>query len=255
MFGETGTHIFAGVVLAALLFGLFAWAILAWRRSSFTPLQYPFFLFHIFMSRMVWRTRVTGKLPISRQQGAVLVGNHRSSIDPSFIQVAADRVVHWMIASEYWKVPFLGWFFRLAECIPANRGGIDTAAIKMAMRYTQNGGIVGMFPEGTINTTDKVLLPGRPGAALVALKSRVPVVPVFVHNAPYDGTMLGCFIMPAKVRVVIGAAIDLSEYYGREREDGVLQELTLRFMKEIARLGGHPDFEPQIAGRRWKPES
>ena len=34
-------------------------------------------------------------------------------------------------------------------------------------------------------------MPGRPGAALIALKARVPVVPCYIHDAPYDGTMLG----------------------------------------------------------------
>ena len=253
MFSDTGTKIFAGVILCAAVAALFYWAYRAWRRTSYRLPQYPFFLFHLFMSHMIWRTQVTGKLPLAPGQGAVIVGNHRSSIDPSFIHVAADRVVHWMVASEYWKVPFLGWFFRLAECIPANRGGIDTAATKSAIRWAQNGGLVGMFPEGTINLTEKILLPGRPGAALIALKARVPVVPCYIYDAPYDGTMLGCFTMPAKVKVAIGPAIDLTPYYGREREEGILQELTKRFLKEIARLGGDPNFEPELAGRRWKP--
>jgi hypothetical protein len=59
--------------------------------------------------------------------------------------------------------------------------------------------------------------------------------------------------MPAKVRVKIGQPIDLSAYYGREREEGVTGEITKRLLLEIARLAGHPEFEPQVAGRRWKP--
>jgi 1-acyl-sn-glycerol-3-phosphate acyltransferase len=250
---ESATNLFAAFVLIATAAAFVYWVFRTWRRSTFTLAQYPFYLFHLFMSHFVWRTKVTGKLPVGPGQGAIIIGNHRSSIDPSFIQVAADRIVHWMIASEYWKVPFLGWFFKTAECIPANRGGVDTAAVKMAIRFAQNGGLVGLFPEGTINITDKLLLPGRPGAALVALKARVPVIPCYIEGAPYDGTMVGCLLMPAKVRVVIGSAIDLTPYYDREREEGVLQELTKRFLKEIATLAGQPDFETQVAGRKWKP--
>ena len=249
---EEATKTIALLVLL-LAAGAFLYSVYrAWRRTPFTLLQYPFYLFHLFMVHMVWRTKVSGKLPIGPGQGAVIIGNHRSSIDPSFIQVAADRVVHWMIASEYWKVPFVGWFFRVAECIPANRGGVDTAAVKMAIRFAQNGGLVGMFPEGSVNQTEKLLLAGRPGAALVALKARVPVIPCYIHDAPYDGTMMGCFLMPAKVQVMIGPAIDLTPYFGREREEGVLQELTKLFLSEIARLAGRPEFEPELAGRRWK---
>jgi hypothetical protein len=52
--------------------------------------------------------------------------------------------------------------------------------------------------------------------------------------------------------VRIGKPIDLSEYYEREDEDGVLTEMTLRFMREIAGLAGVANYEPKIAGRRWK---
>jgi 1-acyl-sn-glycerol-3-phosphate acyltransferase len=114
--------------------------------------------------------------------------------------------------------------------------------------------LVGMFPEGRINDTkDTLLLPGRPGAALVALKARVPIIPVFIEGSPYDGSALGPLFMRAHVRVKIGEPMDLSPYFGREKEEGVTQEITKRLLLEIARLAGHPEFEPQLAGRRWKP--
>jgi hypothetical protein len=52
--------------------------------------------------------------------------------------------------------------------------------------------------------------------------------------------------------VRIGNAVDLSEYYERENEEGILAEITRRLMKEISRLAGIDDFEPQIAGRRGR---
>jgi 1-acyl-sn-glycerol-3-phosphate acyltransferase len=118
----------------------------------------------------------------------------------------------------------------------------------------QDGGIVGMFPEGRINQTDQVLLPGRPGAALVALRARVPIIPTYIFDAPYDGTALGPVFMRSKVRVKIGQPIDLSPYYGREKEEGVLQEITKLAMRAMAALAGQPNFEPQLAGARWKTD-
>ena len=134
------------------------------------------------------------------------------------------------------------------------RGGIDTAATKQAIRLAQSGEMVGIFPEGQINTTDAFMLPGRPGAALIALRGRVPVIPCYIEGAPYGGSVLRPFLRPAHVRLRIGKPIDLTEYYARADEDGVLAEMTLRFMREVARLAGVEDhaFKPQIAGRRWK---
>ena len=137
--------------------------------------------------------------------------------------------------------------------IPTNRAGIDTAAMKLAMRHAQQGGLVGLLPEGRINTTRQTLLPGRPGAAMIALKAQVPVIPCHISGAPYNGTILGCLLMPAKVRLKIGRPIDISSYYGRENDRDVLELLTKRFLKEIADLAGDADFQPQLAGRFYKP--
>ncbi len=75
---------------------------------------------------------------------------------------------------------------------------------------------------------------------------------MFIEGSPYDGSALGPLFMRAHVRVKIGEPMDLSPYFGREKEEGVTQEITKRLLLEIARLAGHPEFEPQLAGRRWK---
>ena len=80
----------------------------------------------------------------------------------------------------------------------------------------------------------------------------MPVVPCYVCDAPYNGTALGSFFMTARAKVRIGKPIDLSPYFERENDRSVLQELTLVFLKEIARLAGDEDFQPQLAGRHWK---
>ena len=57
--------------------------------------------------------------------------------------------------------------------------------------------------------------------------------------------------MPARVQLVIGEPIDLSPYYDRAKDRQVLGDLTRMFLQRIAELAGEPDFEPQLAGRRW----
>jgi 1-acyl-sn-glycerol-3-phosphate acyltransferase len=110
-----------------------------------------------------------------------------------------------------------------------------------------------MFPEGRINLEPEklLLIPGRSGAAFVAIKARVPVIPMYVSGSPYDGTALGSFFMPAHARVIVGDPIDISAYYGQDEKE-VLGELTKRFLIEIAKLAGREDFQPELAGRRWK---
>ena len=147
----------------------------------------------------------------------------------------------------------LGSCLRTLGAIPTNRGGVDIGSTKLAIRHARQGHLVGMFPEGRINVTNNFLLSARPGAALVALKARVPIIPCYLKGSPYDGTDFGCFFMSAQATLVVGRPIDISEYYGDANNREVQEQLTLRFMREIARLAGHPDFEPTLAGRHWKP--
>lgn len=253
MLGPHGTHALSIAVLLLLAAGLVAYSYRVFRRYRYTPAQFPIYMLNLAMTRVLWRARIEGRLPFGPGQGAVIVSNHIGPIDPAFIALASGRPVHWLVASEYFKHPPYSWSLRVLQCIPVNRGGIDTAATKLAVRYASQGDLVGLFPEGRINTSGNLLLPGRPGAALVAIKARVPVVPCYVEGSPYDGTAFGFFILPAKTRIKVGKPIDVAEYLHRDGDKDMLEELTRRFMIEIARLAGRPDFEPELAGRNWKP--
>lgn len=242
-------QILAIVTLFALAAALAACVFVLIRRSPFSPAQSVLYAIAFLFTRVLWRLRIAGRFPIASDQGAVIVCNHRSSVDPCFIAMTVPRVVHWMVAREYCEFFLFRKLLRLCGSIPVSRGSHDTAATKAAIRILEQGGLVGIFPEGRINITDDTLLPGRPGAALIALKARVPVVPCYIENAPYDGTTLGCLVMLASVRLRFGQPIDLSPYYDRHNDRDVLDNLTRQFLTAIARLAGDDDFRPQLLGR------
>ncbi len=241
--------VFVGIALAP--FALSIWEYLHGHYDTYG--EYVIRKYNQIMSRIVWRCQISGPLPLADNQGGVIICNHQSGIDPGFIALSTPRRVHWMVAREYYEAPIISWAFKRLQCIPVGRGGVDTKATKAAIRFAREGNLVGVFPEGRINDTDQLLLPGRPGAALIALKARVPVVPCYVEGSPYDGTALGSLLMTAQVRLTVGPPIDLSPYYDSEGDKAVLEEITRRFLKEIARLAGVTNYEPRLAGRRWKP--
>lgn len=254
MLSADSTYLLAIGVLLAIAAAIIATPVVGARRERISVLQYLIYLFGRTMARWLWRAEVVGALPVGAQCGAIIVCNHRSPFDPAFIQLAAGRVVHWMVAREYCMHPLFARLFRSVQAIPVGRAGIDTAATKLAIRYAQRGELVGMFPEGRLNVSDHLLLSGRPGAALVALKARAPVIPCYISDSPMGATVYTSLFLPAKTRLVIGPLLDLSEYYGREKERDVLEALTKRLLHEIAQLAGHPEFEPSVAGRRGRPE-
>lgn len=248
-----GTTILAIGAFAAMLVALATIFTVRIRRSPYNLTQYVVFSLNAIMTRVLWRAWVSGPLPVETGRGAIIVCNHRCPIDPAMVVLAADRPMHWMVAKEYAEHPALAWFWRRLGVIPVSRGGIDTAATKQAIRLAREGGLVGMFPEGRINDTEQLLLPGRPGAAMIALRARVQVIPCYLSGTPYNGTIWASFFLPAKARLVVGSPIDLRAYYGHERQREVREELTRRFLHEIAKLAGEPDFQPELAGRFYKP--
>jgi 1-acyl-sn-glycerol-3-phosphate acyltransferase len=223
------------------------------RRTQYNHIQAFFLLVAKLLARVLWRARLVGPVTVPETGGAVLICNHRSSVDPFFIQTVLRRVVRWMVAREYCEHPLFGGFLRAAATIPVNRGGIDTKSTKTAIRTVAEGGAVGMFPEGRINLTDDFMRPVRPGAIVVALKSHAPIIPCYVDGSPYRGTAWSPFLMRANVRVHFGNPIDVSPYYGQERDPEVVRQLLTRCVKAIAELADRPDFEPTLAGRDWKP--
>ena len=204
------------------------------------------------LCRLLWRTRWHNTPSLPAGQGAVIVCNHRSSVDPFFVQTSTRRKIHWMVAREYCQNPALRWFLGSCEVIPVGRGGIDTAATKAAIRLAGGGEVVGMLPEGRINMGEELLLPARPGAALVALKAGVPIIPCYIKGAPYRRYPWSPLIMLARVEVRFGEPIDVQPWLD-SGEEHAAKELTLHALKAIAALADEPDFEPQLAGRSWKP--
>jgi 1-acyl-sn-glycerol-3-phosphate acyltransferase len=245
---------YAWVLISLVVFTLLTWLFWCVLRAPYPLLHWVFYQLAMLIARVQWRCTVIRPVQLLADQGAVIVTNHRTSVDPFFIQVAIGaRRVHWMVAKEYVLHPAFRWFLVPAQVIPTNRSGIDTAAMKQAIRYVKQGSLVGMLPEGRINMSDQFLLPVRPGAALIALRTRVPLVPCYIEGAPFDKSAHSPFLMRARVRVHFGDPIDLSEWYDEENEHEVANRTTIQAMKAIARLAGQPDFEPALAGRRWKP--
>jgi 1-acyl-sn-glycerol-3-phosphate acyltransferase len=192
------------------------------------------------------------------QGGGVLVANHCSSMDPFFVQLCAGRRVHWMVASEYFRAPVVGSLLRAFEAIPTHRGGVDTASTKQAMAFARQGRFVGMFPEGRINRTGQPLMTVRPGAALVALRARVPIVPIWIEGAPIGPSIFSALFRAANIRVFVGPPDDwgLREAAASDRADrSIAEEWIARVMLSCVARSGRTVQDVSLAGRHWVKES
>ena len=158
------------------------------------------------LARLLWRVRIhQGKKVVDYTSGgAVVIANHRCSLDPFFVQLAAGRRVHWMVAAEYFKHPLFGAVLKILQAIPTNRSGSDGAATRMAVKLAGEGRLIGMFPEGRLNKTCQPLITMRAGALLVSRKAEAAIVPMWIRGAPIGADVWNPLLMPAAVTIRVG---------------------------------------------------
>lgn len=274
--------VWLGMLVVAALVALIG----NYRRSPYTLWESVLYVPTYLWGRLLWRVYFANRPPAEIESGALLVANHRSSVDPFFVQLAAGRRVHWMVAREYCENPIIGPLLQALQVIPTNRSGMDTGATKQAIRLAKEGRLVGMFPEGRLNhTASDPLVSIRPGAALVAMRARVPMIPLYIHGSPYRREVWSPVTMPARVKITFGQPIDPSSFAeqnaalasppskprqdesavdrstgptgptgnGEEKQHRVELAMAERMMldwgKQIVRLAGRPNWNIEIAGR------
>lgn len=176
---------------------------------------------------LVWRRwTVVGVNNLPASGGLVVVCNHISNLDPVVLGCALTRPVHFMAKAELFKVPVLSSIIKLLGAFPVNRGKSDRNAIRKALEYLQSGEIIGIFPEGTRSKTGE-LQKAQIGAAMLAVKADVPMLPVAVK-----GTR-GMF---SKITVIIGEPVYMPELWHNRPGKEELENISDQVMKSIANL-------------------
>ncbi len=126
----------------------------------------------------------TGRQQVPSDGAMVVIGNHRHWSDIVLMALAVyPRQVHFMAKSEYADNRAFNFLIHHLGSFTVERGEADMRAIKTALGYLKKGEVVGIFPEGTRNKTDDVLLPFKPGAFVLASRGKAQVLPLAIQNA------------------------------------------------------------------------
>ncbi|MCM2345225.1 MAG: MFS transporter [Acidovorax soli] len=142
------------------------------------------------LSRFVYRFRVRGDEHLPATGAAILVCNHVSFVDAVLLMAASPRPICFVMDHRIFRVPVLGWLFRLAKAIPIAPQKEDPrvyeAAFERAAQVLREGDLLAIFPEGGI-THDGQLQPFKGGIAKILERARadgleVPVVPMALTN-------------------------------------------------------------------------
>ena len=184
--------------------------------------------------RVLFRLEARGTEHVPRQGTVLLVANHSSFLDPPLVGGVTPRPLSFMAKAELFRVPLLGALIRRLNARPVRREGADASALRTALRILQDGGVLLMFPEGT-RGPEGTLRDPKPGAAMLAVMSGAPVVPVFVKGSGRAWPRGRRLPRPAKVIVTFGPAhvFERRDADGRKTDYEVVSR---RMMAAIGRL-------------------
>jgi 1-acyl-sn-glycerol-3-phosphate acyltransferase len=176
--------------------------------------------------------RVNGKENVPRNGPLIVVSNHLSMVDPPLLSASIPRRIVFMSKEEL----FRSWgrvFVRAFGAFPVHRGTLDREAIRQAMRVLNNGQVLGIFPEGGRNKSH-ALEKAELGAALIALRSGAPILPVGISGTENVKGPRMIFRQP-RITVTIGQPFYLSENKERPTRERLV-EATDVIMRRIAEV-------------------
>ncbi len=160
----------------------------------------------VFLCLVVTRVRVHGKENIPQTGAFVLAPIHRSNIDTPLAAAVTRRRMRFMGKDSLWKFRPVGWVLSALGGFPVSRGTADREALKRCVAVLEGGEPLVLFPEGT-RQSGPVVHPLFDGAAYVAVKAGVPIIPVGIGGS--EGVMPkgSRMIRPKKCVMVVGKPI------------------------------------------------
>jgi 1-acyl-sn-glycerol-3-phosphate acyltransferase len=136
-----------------------------------------------FVGRLLLRPGSSGAARIPRTGGAVLAFNHVGFLDALLVTQVLSRPTRFMVAAGVLRLPLIGWTLRASGAFGVRRGEGDREAVRVAIDAAAAGSLIGIFPEGGLRHGGPLGELHR-GAALIALRAGVPLIPVAIGHGP-----------------------------------------------------------------------
>ena len=150
--------------------------------------------------KAIYKPTIIGKRHIPQIGRIILAGNHTNYFDCILVGCATERCVHYLAKDELMKGP-LKIIFKNMGIIPVNRRTKDKAALATAVEYLNDEKLIGIFPEGTINRTEEVIMPFKYGAVKMARDTRSQIIPFVITGKykPFERNIKIQFMEPITV--------------------------------------------------------
>jgi 1-acyl-sn-glycerol-3-phosphate acyltransferase len=187
-----------------------------------------------FLMNVLTKYEFVGLENIPPEGGVIIATNHLSRLDvPLLLLNPTRKDLRALVADKYKSHPFFSYVVNSMESIWLDRSKADFSAFRTAIDFLRHGGCLGIAPEGTRSTTC-ALIEGKPGTALLATKTQVPIVPVGIEGTENAMTLITHLRRPHLV-AHFGKVFTLPPLE-RDDRDAMLKKFTDEVMCRIGAL-------------------
>lgn len=176
--------------------------------------------------KFLFRIEKINEENLPMDEPVIVCANHLNTWDAVGLVVCSKRKIRFIAKEDLFNNRFLNWIAHVFDIIPIKRGARDLESMKTCLKALKNGETLGIFPEGTRKGLEKGAKVQN-GAAYMALKTKVKVVPVGIQ---------GTFKPFTKVKLNYGKPIDISKYDSKNPEKDNLELATKEIMDNIISL-------------------
>ncbi|MHA7270343.1 lysophospholipid acyltransferase family protein [Arthrobacter sp. HLT1-20] len=194
--------------------------------------------------KVLFRPWTKGLDNLPAEGPAVLASNHLSFSDSIFMPLMVPRPVVFLAKSDYFtgkgiKGRLTAAFFKLTNQLPMDRSGgaASASSLDTGVQVLKDGGLLGIYPEGT-RSPDGRLYRGKVGVAKLVLTANVPVIPVAMIGTDKVQPIGRRIPTIRRLGVIFGEPMDFSRYQGMADDRFVQRSVTDEIMYELMRLSG-----------------
>ena len=185
----------------------------------------------------IYRIKIVNKDYIPKSGPIIFVGNHKHNYDFISLISGTKRVVHFLAKKELMDKH--GWLVSKFGIIPVDRTTKNKEAMVKAVELLNNGEIVGIFPEGTFNKTEYIVMPFKYGAVKIASETNASIIP-FAITGEYKRFRKG-------LKIEFGKPYKIMDKKDLTKENIKLMNKVIKLMKGKEDKHGE---KKQIAGKK-----
>jgi len=193
----------------------------------------------IVIFKCLFDIEIQGKENIPLKGGAILASNHLSYLDPIVIGLLVPRKINFIAKRELFENSLFGSFISKLGALPVRRERLDRKTYQRALGLLKKGMILVLFPEGTRSRRGNLGLL-REGTARIAVRTKVPLIPVVIRGTGKVLPRGKKIIRLAKIKVRIGKPLESEPLYEGKDIKRKARRLHQRLEKSMKTLVERP---------------